>query len=252
MGMFHHLATLLHGMFVIRRKSKFQLVINLYIFMQRVLHNWPDYCQKTVHFLKAGECNCHSSSRRLAEYDCSKFYPTYWYIWNIKLNSVLPRSLECLNSPFRDIWRIISSLLWYLEDHQLPCPCRTIRTDQHPAYWHNIWNIKSVLPRSLICLNSPCQDIRKIISSLLRYHYLGDHQLPNEISRRSPAPASNKISGRSTVLYRNIRKINSSLLRYSESHHPVYWVIWNINSVLPKSMEDHQPPSDLKLIHRLY
>ena len=70
---------------------------------------------------------------------------TFWDIRNINIpptgitNSatVLPKCIECLNSPFRGIWKIISYLLRYLDY-------------QHPAYC-DIWDVNRVLPRSLEC-----------------------------------------------------------------------------------------------------
>ena len=61
--------------------------------------------------------------------------------------------------------------------------------------------------RSLKCQNSPFQEIRKIISTLLIYPE--DHQL---------------------------------LQRYPEFQHPTYWDIWNVNRVLPRSLECLKSP----------
>ena len=64
-------------------------------------------------------------------------HPAYWDNWNINSATVLPKCIECLNSPFRGIWKIISYLLRYLDY-------------QHPAYC-DIWDVNRVLPRSLEC-----------------------------------------------------------------------------------------------------
>ena len=50
------------------------------------------------------------------------------------LIAFFPRSLECLNSPFRDIWKIISSLLRYPEDLELPTEIFGISTSRLLRY----------------------------------------------------------------------------------------------------------------------
>ena len=78
------------------------------------------------------------------------------------------RSLEGLNCPFRDIRKIISSILRYLEDQRLTAPF--IYQDlQNFNASQDFQKISSTLLRSLEGLNCPFRDNRKIISSLLRY-----------------------------------------------------------------------------------
>ena len=114
----------------------------------------------------------------------------YWYSRYLSMRDVdspdssagISRFREWLNDPFRDIWKIISYLLRYPEDHQLPTEISAISTSRLPRSL----DINSVLPRSLECLNSPCRDIREIISSKMRYPE--DPQCPTDISGRSSAP----------------------------------------------------------------
>ena len=64
-------------------------------------------------------------------------HPAYWDNWNINSATVLPKCLECLNSPFRGIRKIISYLLRYPENNQL----LTEISGRSSATCWDIWNI---------------------------------------------------------------------------------------------------------------
>ena len=119
------------------------------------------------------------------------------YIW--KIIRAIPR---CPEDQF-------STLLRYTEDQQGPTEISRIST----ALYRDIRKIKSVLPRSLVCFNSPCQDIRNIISALPTYPK--DQQRPPEISGHH----------RPTTEV-GIQKINSALQRYLEDQKCyILWVL---------------------------
>ena len=155
--------------------------------------------------------------------------------WCCKTLIIIIIPQQFINSPFRDyhyyyytyffqhlnhIQKINSAQRIYLEDHQSHTKMSG-RSVQHPteifristALYRDIRKIKSVLPRSLECFNSPCQDIRNIISALPKYPK--DQQCPPEISGHH-RPTTEE----------GIQKINSALQRYLEDQKCyILWVL---------------------------
>ena len=145
------------------------------------------------------------------------------------INSVLPRSLECLNSTCQFIWKITSSLLRYLENQQRPIP----RYPEYQVLNQDLWNASTahfeisrrldLLPteiprRSIKCPTEISGASAAHLPNYPEYQqhstkisgmpqqpiskYLEDQQLPTEIlTSRNPNIPPTEISGISKAFY---------------------------------------------------